>query len=158
MFQSGLSYRLKMTDTPTTRYWVHVITLDHAQKSMTGGFIQIDGDKSELSREDQVLFYSPRTRFRKGKSLQEFTALGVVQDTENQGDGGKGGQATRPRLPMKFLSTKNIPIKPMLGQLSFLPDQERWEIPFAKGLFEINEADFLVISQAMGLEEPVTKL
>jgi hypothetical protein len=104
-----------------------------------------------------MVFYSPRTRFRKGKPLQEFTALGMIEDGEpHRVDGNRELW----QCHMSFLETNSAPIKPLVKELTFLPDEERWELPFSKGLFEIEQVDFLRIAQAMGagtldLREPV---
>jgi hypothetical protein len=144
-----------MKTTAETRFWVNIVSLDHVEKGVAGGFVQAShGDKEgleALSRGDYVAFYSPRTRFRKGKPLQEFTALGLVEDGEpHRVDGSAKGLW---QCHMNFLDANQTPIQPLVNDLVFIPDKERWGLPFNKGLFEIERADFSCIAKAMGLPE-----
>ena len=41
------------------------------------------------------------------------------------------------------------PIRPLLPQLSFITDKQRWGYPFRRGLFEIDAADMAVIREAL---------
>lgn len=126
---------------------MHIIPQDQVHKAVTEGFIQAKDDViASLGKGDQVISYSPRSRFRKGSVLQEFTAIGTVQDEESyQGD-------SKFRRRMAYSATTNAPIEPLVGKLSFLPEQERWELPYSKGLFEIEKPDFECIAQAMACE------
>ena len=62
------------------RYWVNTVSRDHVQKGVEGGFTQADHGKNtrlkRLNQGDYLVFYSPRTHFRSGETLQAFTALG----------------------------------------------------------------------------------
>ena len=140
--------------TSSTRYWVNIISHNHVLKAVEGEFIQADRSQGEglgqLTKGDKVLFYSPRTSFRKGRLLQEFTALGTVEDEEPYLF--ELNQNNVSRRKMWYTSSCQTPIKPLVEHLSFLPDKEKWELPFRKGLFEIPVTDFTRIAQAMGAE------
>ena len=54
------------------------------------------------------------------------------------------------RRNMKFLPCQEVPIRPLIEELEFIRNKQRWGIVFRRGLFEIGEADFQKISRAMG--------
>jgi hypothetical protein len=45
-----------------------------------------------------------------------------------------------------------VPIRQILGRLSFVTDDRHWGMPFRRGLFPIPDADFDRIVTAMGAE------
>ena len=143
----------RMNDHSQTLFWIAILTQDHVQKCQAGGYLQADSktaaDFDALSKGDFVVFYAPRTKFRNGSPLQQFTALGVVIDDRAQGEV-DGEEPLRRRLD--FLPAQSASIVPLIPKLSFIPDKERWGLPFKRGLFQIKQPDFRVLSQAMGIE------
>lgn len=145
---------------PTTaapRYWVDTVSLDHVQIGVAGGFTQADhGRDNQLRRlrpGDGLVFYSPRTAFRAGQPLQRFTALGVVTgDTPYQVTMATDFHPWR--LAVRFLPCRQVDARPLVTQLSFVPDAQRWGLPFRRGLFQIPEPDYRTISAHMAVEEP----
>jgi len=63
-------------------HWIGVVSRDHVQRGVRGGFIQLNhGKKSAVQRlraGDFIAIYSPRTDYPDGEPLQAFTALGRV--------------------------------------------------------------------------------
>ena len=53
------------------------------------------------------------------------------------------------RLAVTFHDVTPAPIRPLLPQLSFITDKQRWGYPFRRGLFEIDAADMAVIREAL---------
>lgn len=141
------------TSIEESRFWVHIVSLDHVRQSVAGAFIQSSqGEKDRLaalSRRDYVVFYSPRTKFRKGKPLQEFSALGMVEDGEPYRV--QGGQGDLWQCHMTYLDAQPVSLQSLVDDLAFIPDKERWELPYSRGLFEIEQGDFLNIARAMGV-------
>lgn len=144
-----------MSDHSHTLFWITILTQDNVRKCQAGGYLQGDpksaADLDALSKGDFVIFYAPRTLFRNGAPLQEFSALGVVKDDRTHGDPDLGEPVRR---KLDFLSAKPAAIQPLVEKLSFIPDKERWGLPFKRGLFQIKQVDFRVISEAMGIEAP----
>jgi EVE domain-containing protein len=138
-----------------TRFWINIVSLDHVRKSVAGGFLQSSrGEKEGLdvvSRGDYVLFYSPRTQFRQGKPLQQFTALGMVQDGEPYRV--TSGTSNSWQYHMEFSDAEPTLLEPLVSDLAFIPDKEKWGLPYNKGLFQIERDDFVRIVQAMGVSE-----
>ncbi len=153
VFGYKASYRAKMSQATTTRYWVNIVSFNHVQQGVAKGLIRPSrgdtGGFKSLSNGDCVVFYSPRTHFREGKPLQEFTALGVIDD--DRLDQLQSNDTDQCRIT--FLPSKNVSIRGLVDDLTFLPDKEKWALPFSKGLFEISQADFERIAQAMGIPE-----
>lgn len=133
--------------------WINTISLAHVHRGIDGGFTQADhGGSTRLARlqaGDRIVFYSPRTDHPEGGPLQQFTAWGVVTGTDvYQVDLARG---FRPwRRAVRFEPCLPVPIRQLLGELSFVPDGRHWGIPFRRGLFPIPAEDFERIVAAMG--------
>ncbi len=56
---------------------------------------------------------------------------------------------------MAFLRSQPAPIQPLISGLSFIRDKQRWGFPFRRGLFEVEERDFVRIVQAMKASVPL---
>jgi len=67
-------------------YWINTVSADHVQRGVAGGFTQANHGKPDMlrrmSRDDWVIFYSPKTAFENGEPLQAFTAIGRIIDDE----------------------------------------------------------------------------
>ena len=137
------------------RYWINTISRSHVVRGMQEGFTQANHGRIMnlrlLSKGDLIVFYSPRTEFRDGEQLQQFTALARVDDdvpyqVEMKPD-------FHPwRRQVAYLPCEPASIKPLVEQLSFITDKQKWGFPFRRGLFEIPTEDFQLITQAMNAE------
>jgi len=134
------------------RDWINTVSLNHVQRGVVGGFTQADHGKStrlaRLQAGDRIIFYSPRTDYPEGEPLQQFTAAGVIT----------GADVYRVELTpdfqpwrreVAFAACLPAPIKPLLSELTFIPDLRNWGFTFRRGLFQIPEADFDRIATAM---------
>ena len=141
-----------MTDPAGTRYWVNTISLDHVLGGVAGGFTQaghgVDTRLRRLSRGDGIAFYSPRASLAPGKPLQQFTALGVIDDDEPY-----RVELTPDvhhwRRRVVFEDVAAVPIRPLLPMLGFVTDEQKWGLPFRRGLFEVPAGDFGAIAGAL---------
>ncbi len=136
------------------RFWINTISRDHIRLGIAGNFTQAGhgrlGTLEDLTKGDLIAFYSPRTQLNGGDVLQSFTAVGRVTDDEPWQV--EVTPAFRPwRRQVAFLPSQEAPIRPLLEDLSFIPDKQRWGFPFRRGLFELSEADFRHIARAMGV-------
>ncbi|PTL84594.1 EVE domain-containing protein [Vitiosangium sp. GDMCC 1.1324] len=133
------------------RYWVAVASCDHVRKGVEGGFGQACHGKAAPLRRmapgDWVLYYSPRLRFEGEEPCQAFTAIGRVVDAPVEQD--MGGGFNPFRRAIAFLPCREVPIRPLLGRLSFIQDVQRWGYIFRRGHFELPEADFQLLSREM---------
>lgn len=137
---------------PTPRFWVAAISLDHVLVAVAGGFTQADhGGETRLrrlARGDGIAFYSPRAALRSSRPLQQLTALGEVADDEPFRAEGLPDPAPW-RRSVDFEDVRAVPIRPLLPMLGFITDEQRWGLPFRRGLLEVTAGDFGVIAGAL---------
>ncbi|WP_340540573.1 EVE domain-containing protein [Nocardioides sp. GXZ039] len=145
------------------RYWINTVSLDHVLLGVEGGFTQADHGKDtrlrRLARGDGIAFYSPRRAMGEKRPLQQFTALGVIDDDEPY------RVELRPdfrpwRRRVRFEPVEPVPVRPLLPMLGFVDDEEHWGLPFKRGLFEVPSGDFGAVAGALrdaraATEEPV---
>jgi hypothetical protein len=148
----GLSRGVKSA--PLRQFWVGVVSREHVQLGVEGGFIQLNhGKKAPVQRlhaGDGVVMYSPRTSYPDGEPLQRFTAIGVVATGEAYQV--KMSEDFKPyRVDVRFLKAKEAPIKPLLDGLSFIRSKTHWGAAFRFGHIKVPEADFRLIAKAMGV-------
>jgi hypothetical protein len=134
------------------RCWVNTISRDHVLRAVEGGFTQAGHGKAtglkRLTAGDWLVFYSPKTSLRDGEPLQAFTALGRVSDDEVYPVEMESGFEPW-RRNIEFVECVHIPIRPLIDQLTFIKNKQRWGYVFRFGLFEISEQDFELIKRAM---------
>lgn len=138
-----------------TRYWLGVVHKAHIERGVAGGFVQLNHGKKRplqrMSAGDWLVIYSPRVEFDDKKPLQAFTAVGRIRSGEiYQYDMGDGFVPYR--LGVDFVKCAEAEIRPLIDQLSFIPDKQHWGYPFRFGHLEIPMDDFILIAQAMGVD------
>ena len=134
------------------RYWINTVSRAHVQKGVAGGFTQADHGKStrlaRLAKGDRLVFYSPREEMRAGDVVQSFTAIGTITD-----DAPYQVEMTPDFHPwrrnMTFQEGSEAPIQPLIDRLELIKNKKSWGFVFRRGLFEIGEADFRTIADAM---------
>ena len=137
------------------RFWIGVASWAHIAIGVAGGFAQANhGKKAPLLRMragDGMAFYSPKTDYPDGETLQAFTAVGVVRSGEvYQAD--MGGGFLPFRTDVDWVPCNAAPIRPLIDDLSFIRDAVHWGAALRFGHLEIPEADFLLIAAAMGAD------
>ena len=101
-----------------------------------------------MAKGDWIVFYSPKTAFEGGQPLQAFTAIGqVVDDEAYQVEIAPDVEPWRRNVD--FLPCDEVPIRPLLDELHFVDDKQRWGYKFRLGLFEIPLQDFELIKNRM---------
>jgi hypothetical protein len=109
-----------------------------------------------MQKRDGIVFYSPKQAMGGKVLLQEFTALGFVNDDEPY-------QVTQNdtflpfRRNIAFEEVTPISIRPLIDDLSFIQDKQRWGFIFRRGMFEIPQNDFILISEALGVKIVLSK-
>lgn len=147
-------------DGEALRYWIGVVSRAHVLGGVAGGFAQLCHGKERPLRRlragDWLVYYSPRTAMGGGEPLQAFTAIGRVVDdrvyTQPMAD-----DFVPFRRDVAYVLSREAPIAPLLGQLSFIRDKQRWGYPFRGGLIEIAAEDFATIAAAMGAAVPMVR-
>jgi len=117
------------------RYWVNTISRDHVQAGVAGGFTQAGHGKASglkrLNAGDGLVFYSPKTSLRDGEPLKAFTAIGLVADDRPyQVEMAPGFVPWR--RGGEFASCVEAPIGPLIEELSFIKDKQRWGYVFLR--------------------------
>ena len=142
-------------------YWIGVVSKDHVALGISGGFTQLNHGKAgpleRMRAGDGFAFYSPRTSYPDGAPLQAFTAIGRIRDGNvyqvTQGMVGTEGRSDdfKPfRLAVDYLPARDVPIKPLIDDLSFIRSKMHWGAAFRFGYLRVPEADFAKIATAMG--------
>ena len=135
------------------QYWIGVVSKDHVDIGVTGGFTQLNHGKAgpleRMRPGDGFAFYSPRTAYPDGPPLQAFTAIGRIRDGEifqaERDDG------ARPfRRAIEYLPAREAPIKPLIDELTFIRSKQHWGAAFRFGFLRVPEEDFARIAAAMG--------
>jgi hypothetical protein len=134
------------------RCFVAVACLNHVRRGASESFAQVcHGKSGPLGRMrvgDRLVYYSPAEEMGGGAPCRSFSAIGTVEGEAFQVDMGGGFRPYRRRV--SFDARAHLaPIVPLLDRLSFIQDKRRWGYPFRRGLFEVTEADFRVIAEAM---------
>jgi hypothetical protein len=135
--------------------WVAVASAEHVRIGRSQGFMQVShGKAAPLKRirpgDAVVYYYSPTTVLRGNDKLQSFTAIGAVKEREPyQAD--MGGDFCPFRRDVCWHAAAEVPIKPLLGSLSFTTAGSNWGFQLRFGLFEISDQDMALIAAAMGV-------
>jgi predicted RNA-binding protein len=134
------------------KYWINVVSRDHVRSGVSGGFTQANHGKpwalKKMKKGDQIVFYSPKTKFENGEPLQMFTAICQVIDEEPyQVEMASSFQPWRRNV--SFENTHEAPIRPLILRLSFIENKTQWGYKFRLGVIEISESDFKTIKDAM---------
>lgn len=134
------------------KYWVIVASKDHVKAGITAGIAQACHGKvaplKRMRKGDFVLFYSGKQTMGKPDKCQEFTAIGEVKNEDMY-----AFQMTPDFCPSRrdiaFFKHRDVSILPLINELEFIRDKQKWGYPFRFGFFEINQHDFDVISTKM---------
>ena len=134
-------------------YWIGVVSKDHVDTAIAGGFTQLNHGKAagleRMHAGDGFAFYSPRTEYPKGDSLQAFTAIGRIRDGKvYQADAGPDFKPFR--MGVEFLPAAIAQIKPLIESLTFIHSKTHWGAAFRFGILRVPAEDFARIAAAMG--------
>lgn len=139
------------------KYWIGVAARAHVLKGKAEGFAQLGHGKhapvKRLRIGDWIAYYAPRERMGEGAAVQAFVAIGRVTSEVYQVEQAPGFCPYR-RDVAYVPAAREVPIRPMLDDLSFIPDARHWGMVFRRGSFAVPERDFALISTAMGVTLP----
>ena len=134
------------------RYWIGVASKDHVSRGVAGGFCQLCHGKAQplkrMAVGDWIIYYSPKESFEQATPCQKFTALGEVVGAEIYPFEMSPGFVPH-RRDIRFLKANDAPIRPLLEQLSFIKDKNKWGYVFRFGHLEIQKSDFELIAIGM---------
>lgn len=137
-----------------TKYWIGVASCEHVKRGVSGGFAQVchgkPGPLKQMTAGDLIVYYSPSLLFGDKMPYRKFTAVGHVLPGEPY-QYAMSGDFIPWRRNVSFLEAKEAAIEPLIDQLSFILDKQRWGFPFRRGCFSIHANDFSLIASAMGV-------
>jgi hypothetical protein len=137
---------------PSQQCWIGVVSREHVQRGVAGGFLQLNHGKSaplqRLRAGDVVAMYSPRTSYPDGEPLQCFTAIGTV-DTGEVYQVSMSEDFSPWRIDVTFAGSREVPIRPLVERLSFIRSKTHWGAAFRFGYVKVSVADFALIADAM---------
>lgn len=136
------------------RYWLGVVSKEHVQKAVQGGFAQVchgkKGPLLKMKMGDGFIYYSPKVAVDRPDPCKCFTAIGrIKKETVYQVEMTPHFHPFR--IDIDYLPGKEIPITSLLHELE-LTKRKSWGMQLLRGLLEISEADFMAISKAMEVE------
>ena len=145
----------------TARYWIGVASKDHVSRGVAGGFCQLGHGKAQplkrMSVGDWIIYYSPKELFEAATPCQKFTAIGEVVGAEVYQFEMSPGFVPH-RRDIRFLQANDAPIRPLIEQLSFIKDKNKWGYVFRFGHLEIPKSDFDLIASMMLNVNPTARL
>ena len=144
-----------MTKNRKIKYWIVTVSKEHVLNGKEWKIMQAcHGKKAPLKRiqkGDYVVFYSSKFKMKDKQPYQKFTAIAKAIDDEIYQV--KMLENFEPfRRNMQFLECIETEIRPLINDLEFIPNKQKWGYPFRYGLLEISENDFKLISSKMLLK------
>jgi hypothetical protein len=135
-----------------TRFWCAVVSRDHIERGVAGGFCQVcHGRRGPLARMavgDGIVFYSPTIEFRGAERCQRFTAIGTVVGKEPY-PFRMAADFVPFRRDVRYGAAREVDIHPLIDRLDFTRGNHNWGYRFRFGHFELSERDFRTIAEAM---------
>ncbi|MCD6047058.1 MAG: hypothetical protein K0S08_705 [Gammaproteobacteria bacterium] len=137
------------------KYWIAVVSREHALRGIKEGFVQVCHGKAgplrRMSAGDWLIFYSPKEKFGEKTVCQKFVGIGKIKDGKAyQAD--MGNDFKPYRMDVDFQQCQEVSIFPLIKDLSFLTDKRNWGYKFRFGHLEIPKEDLLHIAEQMGVK------
>jgi len=137
------------------RNWIAVACREHALRGCAQpdqGFMQVcHGRRAPLQRlepGDRVVHYSPIHTMGGKDKVQAFVAAGLVLPGQPY-PFDMGGGFVPHRRDVAYLPVQPARIEPLLDDLEFVENRQRWGYKFRFGLFEVGPTDMRRILHAM---------
>jgi hypothetical protein len=133
-------------------HWVVVVSHDHALTGVEQGIIQANHGKQAPMRRmqpgDYVVLYAAKRTFGGREPYQRFVAAGEVEDRPVYQ--AKASACFHPyRRAVRYWPTGEAAVRPLIPDLRFVLNKQRWGYPFRAGFFAIPATDFALIHAAM---------
>ncbi|MGZ3236378.1 MAG: EVE domain-containing protein [Burkholderiaceae bacterium] len=130
-------------------YWIGVASHDHVKRGVAGNFCQLCHGKAQplkrMSVGDWLIYYSPKEQFEGNIACQQFTAIGQVVGANVYPFEMFPGFVPH-RRDIHFHAAQAIPIRPLIDQLAFINNKNKWGSAFRFGHIEITKQDFELIA------------
>jgi hypothetical protein len=135
------------------RNWIIVASRDHVLQGVREGIAQASHGKQtalrRMKKDDNIIYYSPKTIYGQNEKCQKFTAIGKIKDNDIfQVKLTETFSPFRRRVEY-HRECREIPVENLIPALSFIKNKKSWGYKFRFGLIEIPYNDFLTISNEM---------
>jgi hypothetical protein len=138
-------------------YWVAVASREHVERGIAGGFAQVchgkPGPLKQMTVGDWIVYYSPTEKFGEKIPCRKFTAIGCVKPKDPY-QFYMSSTFIPWRRDIDFMIAKEAPIEPLIDNLTFIQNKQRWGFPFRRGCFSISLIDFQLIAASMEIIIP----
>jgi hypothetical protein len=104
---------------------------------------------------DWLVYYSPKTVYPDGAPLQSFTAIGRVRDGIVYEFEMHPGFIPH-RMNVDYIQARNVKLHQLKEKLHFYKENPSVGLLFKRGHFEIDQHDFAIISEAMGVGHAIS--
>ncbi len=133
-------------------FWITVEDREPALEQQNAGVISLgDGGReanNRLNRGDFVIVYSPLEGDPDdNEPVEDFVSIGRVADDASHPLPGVGDDRFCRKLA--YLACVETSAEPLIEELTFIRDAADWREAFSNRLRRIDNADFLVIAEAM---------
>lgn len=135
------------------RYWLIVASRDHVLAGKKENIAQASHGSSmpleKMEVGDWLTYYSPKEKYDGLKPCQRFTAIARITGREVFRT--SLSETFKPyRRKVDFLDNiREIEIRPLISELDFIRNKDKWGIAFRKGFREIGKKDFMLICKNM---------
>jgi len=137
------------------RNWIAVASAEHARRGRDHkplGFMQVGhgklGPLKRVAAGDRVAYYAPATVFGGTDKLQSFVSIGIAQPGEPY-EFDMGGGFIPWRRDVAYAASREVPIAPLIEHLAFVENASQWGYKFRFGMFEVSDADMMLIARTM---------
>ncbi|MEE4199953.1 hypothetical protein [Erythrobacter sp.] len=135
------------------RYYLYAASLDHSMDAQERSICFL-GTSEDVAADaddgDGVVIYTPTTEYKRGESVQKFTAIGRITGDDIVSDPIDSGRLYARCVDYR-VSARDADVRPLLEKLEFVGDADNWGVYFRNPKREIPEADWCRIAEAMGL-------
>ncbi|WP_298257916.1 EVE domain-containing protein [uncultured Litoreibacter sp.] len=135
------------------RYIIGVVHAQHVAAGKRQSFVAFSHGKESAVRNldvgDKVIFYAPKTEFD-GAPVQAFVGHATITGAAPRQADYMTGMPAWVR-DAQFDDVTEVPVRPLLEELSFITRPSHWGMSFRQGKFAISEVDYRLIAKAMGV-------
>lgn len=132
-------------------YWIGVASLDHLERGIQRGMFGIGhGKKAPLDLMkpgDKIVFYLPKKVYAATgpeNIYQKFCGFATIDEGDVFSE--QIGERCMFRKRLTFTdTTREVPIREVLDQLSFIKDKTHWGFPFMRGYVQITQKDWEIL-------------
>lgn len=138
---------------PPPRAWVGVVSHEHVQRGVAGGFAQLchgrHGPLARMRVGDWLVYYSPATQRGGSDALRSFTAAGRVTGAEAFRFDMGGGFVPYRRVIEYVPARRVVPVRELAARLRFVREHPNWGMLARRGHFEIPLEDAALIADTL---------